>query len=173
MLIFPLNVFPWVINGLIEAWVSLKRVNRFLELDELDCQDYYISNVIEGDSDDDITVMVKDGSFGWNVDMLECTQETDNVRISKGFLNEDKRFETKQAENEKLTSSLILRNIDLTVRKVGNTAVERKLSLEARRQHIEFFLKKLFFYLICVGSSCWCYWSRGLGKKLFTFGDYC
>lgn len=139
MLIFPLNVFPWVINGLIEAWVSLKRVNRFLELDELDCQDYYISNVIEGDSDDDITVMVKDGSFGWNVDMLECTQETDNVRISKGFLNEDKRFETKQAESEKLSSSQILRNIDLTVRKVGNTAVERKLSLEARRQHIEFF----------------------------------
>lgn len=35
ILISPLNAFPWVINGLIEAWVSTKRVQAFLQLQEL------------------------------------------------------------------------------------------------------------------------------------------
>ena len=35
ILISPLNAFPWVINGLIEAWVSTKRVQAFLQLKEL------------------------------------------------------------------------------------------------------------------------------------------
>lgn len=34
VLISPLNAFPWVINGLVEAWVSLKRVSQFLSLSE-------------------------------------------------------------------------------------------------------------------------------------------
>jgi ABC-type multidrug transport system fused ATPase/permease subunit len=32
MLIGPLNAFPWVLNGLTEAWVSLKRIQRLLEV---------------------------------------------------------------------------------------------------------------------------------------------
>ncbi len=35
ILISPLNAFPWVINGLVEAWVSVKRVQVFLRLEEL------------------------------------------------------------------------------------------------------------------------------------------
>lgn len=30
MLIAPLNAFPWVLNGLIEAWVSMKRIEAYL-----------------------------------------------------------------------------------------------------------------------------------------------
>ena len=41
ILISPLNAFPWVINGLMEAWVSIKRVNSFLQLKELDPKAYY------------------------------------------------------------------------------------------------------------------------------------
>ncbi len=41
ILISPLNAFPWVINGLVEAWVSNKRVNKFLRLNELDFSVYY------------------------------------------------------------------------------------------------------------------------------------
>lgn len=37
----PLNAFPWVINGLVEAWVSTKRVNAFLQLKELNLTEYY------------------------------------------------------------------------------------------------------------------------------------
>ena len=30
MLIMPLNAFPWAINGLVEAWVSIKRLERLM-----------------------------------------------------------------------------------------------------------------------------------------------
>ena len=43
MLISPLNAFPWVLNGLMEAWVSLKRVQQFVALTDLDMQQYYSS----------------------------------------------------------------------------------------------------------------------------------
>lgn len=32
MLIAPLNAFPWVLNGLTEAWVSVKRIEKLLEV---------------------------------------------------------------------------------------------------------------------------------------------
>ena len=41
VLISPLNAFPWVINGLMEAWVSVKRVQLFLQLEEIDWARYY------------------------------------------------------------------------------------------------------------------------------------
>lgn len=44
MLISPLNAFPWVLNGLVEAWVSLKRVQEFIVLKDLDLEQYYSSN---------------------------------------------------------------------------------------------------------------------------------
>ena len=47
ILIAPLNAFPWVINGLMESWVSVKRVERFLTLHELNPEDYY-ARLFEG-----------------------------------------------------------------------------------------------------------------------------
>jgi ATP-binding cassette, subfamily C (CFTR/MRP), member 10 len=41
MLIGPLNAFPWVLNGLIEAWVSLKRVQNLIDLDDIDYAAFY------------------------------------------------------------------------------------------------------------------------------------
>lgn len=41
MLISPLNAFPWVLNGLMEAWVSLNRIQAFLSLENLDLTGYY------------------------------------------------------------------------------------------------------------------------------------
>ncbi|KAL6434970.1 hypothetical protein ACFW04_005255 [Cataglyphis niger] len=41
MLIGPLNAFPWVLNGLTEAWVSLKRIQRMLDLPDMDASLYY------------------------------------------------------------------------------------------------------------------------------------
>ena len=41
ILIMPLNAFPWVINGLIEAYVSIKRIQEFLRLPELQLDKYY------------------------------------------------------------------------------------------------------------------------------------
>ena len=44
MLISPLNAFPWVINGLMEAWVSVKRVETFLQLNNLYLTKYYTNS---------------------------------------------------------------------------------------------------------------------------------
>uniref|UniRef100_A0A8C4Z867 ATP-binding cassette, sub-family C (CFTR/MRP), member 10 n=1 Tax=Gadus morhua TaxID=8049 RepID=A0A8C4Z867_GADMO len=38
MLILPLNCFPWVLNGVLEAYVSLERIQRFLQLPNQDLQ---------------------------------------------------------------------------------------------------------------------------------------
>lgn len=55
ILISPLNAFPWVINGLMEAWVSTKRIQAFLKLSELDLDEYYSSmqDVVDSTADDD------------------------------------------------------------------------------------------------------------------------
>ncbi|XP_012285682.1 multidrug resistance-associated protein 7 [Orussus abietinus] len=41
MLIAPLNAFPWVLNGLTEAWVSVKRIQKLLDIPDLDTTAYY------------------------------------------------------------------------------------------------------------------------------------
>lgn len=41
MLIIPLNSFPWVLNGILEAKVSLERIQRFFSLTNRDLQAYY------------------------------------------------------------------------------------------------------------------------------------
>lgn len=35
MLITPLNAFPWILNGVTEAWVSVKRIQRLIEVNIL------------------------------------------------------------------------------------------------------------------------------------------
>lgn len=41
MLIIPLNSFPWVLNGILEAKVSLERIQRFFKLTNQDLKAYY------------------------------------------------------------------------------------------------------------------------------------
>lgn len=41
MLIGPLNAFPCVLNGLVEAWVSLRRVQQLMDVPNLDYSSYY------------------------------------------------------------------------------------------------------------------------------------
>ncbi|XP_055853767.1 ATP-binding cassette sub-family C member 10 [Episyrphus balteatus] len=67
MLIGPLNAFPWVLNGLVEAWVSVRRLQELFELPNLDFSSYY-QPVIKGSApqkvDEKPTVLqLKDASF--------------------------------------------------------------------------------------------------------------
>lgn len=66
MLISPLNSFPWVINGLVQAWVSLKRMQRYLHLENLNWLRYYSFNELESNQDtNDMLVELRDASFAW------------------------------------------------------------------------------------------------------------
>ncbi len=70
MLIMPLNAFPWVLNGLMEAWVSLKRLQKFFDLHQLDLNKYYNLEI----SRSDIKIEVIGASFNL-LDSSQTNQE--------------------------------------------------------------------------------------------------
>lgn len=48
ILIVPLNAFPWVINGMMEAWVSVNRLQRYMKLTSICWTDYYSTSPLTG-----------------------------------------------------------------------------------------------------------------------------
>ncbi|KAI5642716.1 ABC transporter transmembrane region domain-containing protein [Phthorimaea operculella] len=63
MLIGPLNAFPWVLNGLTEAWVSIKRIQKLLDLPDMDLEEYY--DRVNTNHDEDKVIIFKNASFAW------------------------------------------------------------------------------------------------------------
>ncbi|XP_025830829.1 multidrug resistance-associated protein 7 isoform X2 [Agrilus planipennis] len=61
MLIGPLNNFPWVLNGLTEAWVSVKRIQRLFDLPDLHWESYYEKSCNNPNNEIEIT----SASFSW------------------------------------------------------------------------------------------------------------
>ncbi|XP_031522955.1 multidrug resistance-associated protein 7 isoform X6 [Papio anubis] len=83
MLILPLNNFPWVINGLLEAKVSLDRIQLFLDLPNHNPQAYYSPDPPTEPS----TVLELHGAlFSW--DPVGTSQETfiGHLEVKKGML---------------------------------------------------------------------------------------
>ncbi|XP_063522285.1 ATP-binding cassette sub-family C member 10 isoform X2 [Pongo pygmaeus] len=83
MLILPLNNFPWVINGLLEAKVSLDRIQLFLDLPNHNPQAYYSPDPPTEPS----TVLELHGAlFSW--DPVGTSQETfiSHLEVKKGML---------------------------------------------------------------------------------------
>jgi len=88
MLIFPLNAYPWVINGTMEGWVSLGRLQNLINLRVIDYQSVYQS--FETDDSPDIggasssmyglvnhshvpsLIKVENASFTWTADRLQA-----------------------------------------------------------------------------------------------------
>ncbi len=71
MLIMPLNAFPWVLNGLMEAWISLKRLQKFFDLHQLDLNKYYNLEI----SRSDIKIEVIGASFN----LLDSSQTNEEM----------------------------------------------------------------------------------------------
>ena len=69
MLISPLNAFPWVLGGLVEAWISLKRVRNLIQLPDMDPSAYYSPQRLEAL---DAAVVMDQAEFSWK-------QENENV----------------------------------------------------------------------------------------------
>ncbi|CAF3572283.1 unnamed protein product [Rotaria sordida] len=77
LLISPLNAFPWVINGLVEAHVSLKRVQRFINVEPTYLEEYYENIPIDPYSSLDtaflysldnpsLDIRINQANFSWN-----------------------------------------------------------------------------------------------------------
>ncbi|XP_060564564.1 ATP-binding cassette sub-family C member 10-like isoform X2 [Ruditapes philippinarum] len=77
MLISPLNAFPWVINGLVESWVSLKRVQAFIALKDFDPEHYYSSNTV---LPSDCALNIRDAEFSWKETDEESWKDKKNIR---------------------------------------------------------------------------------------------
>ncbi|NWS95557.1 MRP7 protein, partial [Mionectes macconnelli] len=62
MLILPLNSFPWVLYGTLEAKVSLDRIQHFLELVDQDLEAYY---ALDSPSDTATAMEMRCAAFSW------------------------------------------------------------------------------------------------------------
>ncbi|NXG68980.1 MRP7 protein, partial [Baryphthengus martii] len=93
MLILPLNSFPWVLNGTLEAKVSLDRIQRFLELVDQDLEAYY---TLASPSGTAAAVEMRCAAFSWAPAEEESTSQPlstgtlqlhiENLSVRKGML---------------------------------------------------------------------------------------
>jgi ATP-binding cassette subfamily C (CFTR/MRP) protein 10 len=119
MLISPLNAFPWVLNGLTEAWVSIKRIQRLLDLEDLDLELFYNDSLLESSQNTDI--IIKHGIFNWGRELsseekarLHAAQ---TGRLSKGK-GKGKRTQLRPEPVENQDSYVFaLSDVNLRVRK--------------------------------------------------------
>nr|XP_033794309.1 multidrug resistance-associated protein 7-like isoform X2 [Geotrypetes seraphini] len=63
MLVYPLNMFPWMVNQILQAKVSLDRIQQFLELSDQDLDSYYSSDAF---SDPDVVLEMHQSTFSWS-----------------------------------------------------------------------------------------------------------
>ncbi|NWQ62281.1 MRP7 protein, partial [Neopipo cinnamomea] len=93
MLILPLNSFPWVLYGTLEAKVSLDRIQRFLELMDQDLEAYY---ALDSPSDAATAMEMRCAAFSWVPVEEESTRQPlstgtlqlhiENLSVRKGML---------------------------------------------------------------------------------------
>ncbi|KAI4498656.1 hypothetical protein M0802_006362 [Mischocyttarus mexicanus] len=127
MLIGPLNAFPWVLNGLTEAWVSVKRVQRMLNLPDMDISSYYM------ESPPGIDIMFKNVTtvIGQNNDSVEISNVKDATKPSSS------NAETKKNVTFEDNNTFNLRDINITVQKgqlvgiMGEVGSGKSLLLDA------------------------------------------
>lgn len=140
MLIAPLNAFPWVLNGLAEAWVSLKRIQKLLDvslsltqlnrinsladlfqLPDMDPDSYYDQNLAKNPN---VDVVVKHGEFTW--DKALTTEEKQKLHAIRKKALKDKGRGKRSINNSDSSPEhepdqahqFYLSNINFTVNKV-------------------------------------------------------
>lgn len=119
MLISPLNAFPWVLNGLVEAWVSLKRVQAFLSLSELDPNEYYMiygSYQTPLSDNGNELISVADGCFTWK---REDADDVENRNSKAKEENIESKEEEVRTDEEYECVEWLLNGLNLTIRKVN------------------------------------------------------
>ena len=75
----PFGIFPMVISYIVQAMVSLKRIDKFLNNEELE------EDNIENQPSDTEAIIVENGTFGWGSDE-QTTLEDVNIKVTKGSL---------------------------------------------------------------------------------------
>ncbi|XP_049823779.1 multidrug resistance-associated protein 1 isoform X4 [Aethina tumida] len=75
---FPLSMLPMMISNMVQTWVSVKRINKFLNEEELD------PNNVTHDQNEVDPIIFENGNFSWGD---EPVLKNINIRLTKGSLN--------------------------------------------------------------------------------------
>ncbi|XP_066905601.1 multidrug resistance-associated protein 1 [Halyomorpha halys] len=75
----PLSMVPIMISNIVQATVSIKRLNKFLNNEEMDL------NIISHDEKEEDPIVVEKGTFSWGADE-EATLRNLNLRVKPGSL---------------------------------------------------------------------------------------
>lgn len=85
LLIGPLNSFPWILNGLMEAFVSLRRVQELVDLENIDLSTYYtpVVNYSTKSNDNPVVLSVRNASFCFDRERERTEQnlQVDNFEL--------------------------------------------------------------------------------------------
>lgn len=119
MLISPLNAFPWVLNGMTEAWVSLKRIQKLLELPDVDSDRYY--DRLDKNRDEDAIIIFKNASFTW----AQAVERKHSLKPDKGKGKSNKNIQRRDSSssNEQLVSKEPFRLQGLSLRIVSGQMI--------------------------------------------------
>ncbi|XP_078503543.1 ATP-binding cassette sub-family C member 10-like [Lissotriton helveticus] len=88
MLIVSLNILPLMLTSIVEAKVSLDRIERFLQVPDQDVDSYYVTAT---SSDPDLAIEVRNARFSWSllkesgVDLDEPKEEENNALETLGL----------------------------------------------------------------------------------------
>ncbi|XP_025410477.1 multidrug resistance-associated protein 1 isoform X2 [Sipha flava] len=77
---FPLSMLPMFVSNLVQSSVSIKRINKFMNSEELD------PDSVTHDSDEKDPLVIENGTFTWGEPTEEPTLKNINLRISSGQL---------------------------------------------------------------------------------------
>ncbi|XP_076389766.1 multidrug-Resistance like Protein 1 isoform X2 [Megachile rotundata] len=78
---FPLSVLPMMIGNIIQAYVSVKRINKFMNAEELD------PNNIQHDPSEPYALLIENGTFAWDMENIDKpTLRNINLQVEQGQL---------------------------------------------------------------------------------------
>lgn len=100
LLIGPLNSFPWILNGLMEAFVSLRRVQELVDLENINLSTYYspvVSNYTTKSNDNAVLLSVKNASFRFDQER-DRTGDDLNIDDIRDFKMENVNLEIHRGE---------------------------------------------------------------------------
>jgi len=84
MLTGPLNAFPWVLNGLVESLVSLKRLDAFLALQEFNPDDYFsrMYDIADVRQERNNRIVIVNGNFSHEKSALPLSFKLNGLNLS-------------------------------------------------------------------------------------------
>eukprot|EP00026_Physarum_polycephalum_P000366 Phypoly_transcript_00366.p1 GENE.Phypoly_transcript_00366~~Phypoly_transcript_00366.p1 ORF type:complete len:840 (+),score=118.23 Phypoly_transcript_00366:911-3430(+) len=80
----PLGFLPMVIGGVVEAKVSINRIQKFLEAEDVDLT--AVQGITKEEEDHDVAVSVQDGTFKWGEEAHTVALSDINFTVKRGEL---------------------------------------------------------------------------------------